>query len=196
MRRDKEAGNPYKAAWNKPLRGVLGSSVPIGYTDGDPNSQANHIVQAGGGTVIEGNLLWAPYTTATDPTTIGYRSFKVIRTRRTADKAMLRPMRKYMASDMSPHEATQVYLSLDAFYSDLLVLGAIVGYEILWSPTMNPGELLQAGAMRVKVRYAETPDLVDLQIYSETMPEAYDALAAAIAAAINALGRPNIRVAA
>ncbi|MCO5083091.1 MAG: hypothetical protein M9955_15725 [Rhizobiaceae bacterium] len=196
VRRDKEAGNPYKAAWNRPLQGILGTSKPVGYTDGDISSEANVLVQGGVGTVIEGNLLWAPFTTATDPTTIGYRSIKVIRTRHAADKAMLRPMRKYMSSDMTPHEATQVFLSGDAFYSDLKALGAIIEYEWLWSPTMNPGALLQAGAMRVKVRYAETPDLVDLQIYSETMPEAYDALAAAIATAINALGRPNIRVAA
>src|SRR5690606_816929 len=90
IRRDKEVGNPYKAFWNRPLQGILGPSVPVGYTDGEITSDANFLNQAGVGTVIEGKLLWAPFTTATDPTVAAWRSIKKIRTRRAVEKAMLR----------------------------------------------------------------------------------------------------------
>lgn len=194
VRRDKEVGNPFKAAWNRPLKGILGPTIPVSYTDGDTSSEANFLNQAGVGTVIEGKLLWAPFTTATDPTTKGWRSIKRIRTRRSVEKAMLRPMRKYISDDITPHMVTLMFQSLDQYCGDLKTLGAFVDHEVLWSPSMNPASVLEAGAMRVRLRFAETPDLNDLQIYTEPQPEAFDVLASSIAAAINALGRPNMRV--
>ena len=195
VRRDKEVGNPFKAAWNRPLRGVLAPSLRVGYTDGDTNSDANFLNQNGVGTIIEGNLLWAPFTTATDPTVKNWRSIKRIRTRRAIEKAMLRPLRQYAAEDITPHTVSLIFRALDQYLGDLVSLKALIDYEVLWSPSMNPASLLEAGAIRVKTRFAETPDLVDLQIYTEPQPEAFDVLAAAIASTINSLGRPNLRVA-
>lgn len=194
VRRDKETGGPYKAAWNRALQGVLGPSVPVGYTDGDINSEANQLAQAGVGSIIEGNLLWAPFTTATDPTVKSWRSIKKIRTRRAVEKAMLRPMRQYLAEDITPHVVSLIYRAADQFLSDLKTLGAIIDYELIWSKSLNPASLLEAGGLRVKMRWAETPDLVDLQLYDEPMPEAFDVLNAAIAAALSQLGLSNIRV--
>jgi uncharacterized protein len=194
VRRDKETGGPYKAFWNRALQGVLGPSVPVGYTDGDINSEANQLAQAGVGSIIEGNLLWAPFTTATDPTVNSWRSIKKIRTRRAVEKAMLRPMRQYLAEDITPHVVSLIYRAADQFLSDLTTLGAIIDYELIWSKSLNPASLLEAGGLRVKMRWAETPDLVDLQLYDEPMPEAFDVLNAAIAAALSQLGLSNIRV--
>lgn len=194
VRRDKETGGPYKAFWNRALQGVLGASVPVGYTDGDINSEANQLAQAGVGSIIEGNLLWAPFTTATDPTVNSWRSIKKIRTRRAVEKAMLRPMRQYLAEDITPHTVSLIYRAADQFLSDLKMLGAIIDYELIWSKSLNPASLLEAGGLRVKMRWAETPDLVDLQLYDEPMPEAFDVLNAAIAAALSQLGLSNIRV--
>jgi hypothetical protein len=194
VRRDKEAGGPYKAFWNRPLKGMLGPSVPVGYTDGDAGSEANQLAQAGVGTVIEGNQLWAPFTTATDPTVSSWRSIKKIRTRLAVSKAMLRPMRQYLSEDITPHMVTLIYRALDQFLSDLVTLGALISYEVLWSNSLNPASVLEAGALRVKMRWAETPDLVDLQLYDEPMPEAFDVLQAAIASALSQLGSSNIRV--
>lgn len=196
VRRDKEAGSPYKACWNRPLQGVLRTSVPVGHTDGDTSSESNFLLQRGVGTVIERNLLWAPFTTASDPTVNGWRSLKRIRTRQAVDKAVLRALRMYAAEDITPHMVTLIYQSIDNFLSDLVAMGALAAYELIWSKAMNPGSLLQAGALRVKQRFAETPDLVDLGIYSEPQPEGYDILAAAIASAVSQMGRANIRVAA
>lgn len=194
IRRDKETGGPYKAFWNRPLQGVLAPSVPVGYTDGDINSEANQLAQAGVGTIIEGNLLWAPFTTATDPTVKSWRSIKKIRTRRAVEKAMLRPLRQYASEDITGHLVSLIYRAADQFLSDLVTLGAIIDFELIWSKSMNPATLLEAGGLRVKMRWAETPDLVDLQLYDEPMPEAFDVLQAAMASALSQLGLSSIRV--
>ena len=194
VRRDKETGGPYKAFWNRPLQGVLAPSVPVGYTDGDISSEANQLAQAGVGTIIEGKLLWAPFTTATDPTVKSWRSIKKIRTRRAVEKAMLRPMRQYNSEDITGHLVSLIYRAADQFLSDLVTLGAIIDFELIWSKAMNPATLLEAGGLRVKMRWAETPDLVDLQLYDEPMPEAFDVLQAAIASALSQLGLSSIRV--
>ncbi len=194
IRRDKETGGPYKAAWNRPLTGVLGPSVGVAYTDGDISSDANQLAQKGVGTIIEGNLLWAPFTTATDPTVSYWRSIKKIRTRRAVEKAMLRPMRQYLSEDITPHMVTLIYRAADQFLSDLVTLGAIIDYELIWSKALNNAGVLSAGSLRAKMRWAETPDLVDLQLYDEDMPEAFNVLEAAIASALSSLGNSNIRV--
>lgn len=194
IRRDKEVGNPYKAFWNRPLKGVLAPSVPVGYTDGDISSEANLLAQAGVGTIIEGNLLWAPFTTATDPTVKSWRSIKKVRTRLTASKAMLRPMRQYASEDIDGHTVSLIYRAADQFMGDLKTLKAIIDYELVWSKALNPPTLLEAGGLRTKMRWAETPDLVDLQLYDEPMPEAFDLLEASIAQALSQIGSANIRV--
>lgn len=194
VRRDKETGGPYKAFWNRSLQGVLGPSVPVGYTDGDAGSEANQLAQGGVGTVIEGNLLWAPFTTATDPTVKSWRSIKKIRTRLAVSKAMLRPLRQYASEDITGHMVSLIYRAADQFLSDLVTLGALIDYELIWSKSLNPATLLEAGGLRVKMRWAETPDLVDLQLYDEPMPEAFDVLEAAIATSLSQIGSNNIRV--
>lgn len=194
IRRDKETGGPYKACWNRPLTGVLGPSIPVGYIDGEISSEANELAQGGVGSIIEGNLLWAPFTTATDPTVKSWRSIKKIRTRRAIEKAMLRPMRQYLAEDITPHMVSLIYRAADQFLADLKTLGALVDYELIWSKAMNSASVLEAGALRVKTRFAETPDLVDLQLYDEPMPEAFDVLEAAIASALSQLGLSSVRV--
>jgi len=194
IRRDKEVGNPYKAFWNRPLQGVLAPSVPVGYIDGDISSEANQLAQAGVGTIIEGNLLWAPFTTATDPTVKSWRSIKKIRTRLTVEKAMLRPMRQYLSEDIEGHTVSLIYRAADQFLSDLKTLKAIIDYELIWSKSLNSAGILEAGALRAKMRWAETPDLVDLQLYDEPMPEAFDVLQTALAQALAQIGSSNIRI--
>ncbi len=195
LRRDAEVGNPFKAAWNRPMKGVLGLSQDVTYRDGDTTHDANVLNQGGVVTAIERNLLWGPYTTATDPTTIGYRSIKRIRTRRAVEKALLRAVRKFAAADLGPHTVTLVYRSVADFCAELVSLSALIDYELIWDRSINTNALLRDGGLRVKLRFEETPDLTDLQIYSEPQPEAFDILAGRIGQALAALGNPNIRVA-
>lgn len=194
MRRDAEVGNPYKAAWNRPLQGIRGTSQKVGHRDGDPTAESNVLAQAGVGTVIENKLLWAPFTTATDPTVKAYRSLKRIRTRRSIEKAFIRALRGYNAMDLGPHLATLLYQSASEACAERQALSALVGYEVVWDRKLNPNTLLRDGGLRMKLRFEETPELIDLGIYTEPMPEAFDILAENIAAALEALGDPNIRV--
>ena len=194
VRRDKEVGNPYKAAWNRPLKGLTGLSQTVGYQDGRADTDANYLVQRGVGTVIEGKILWAPFTTATDPTTVGYRSLKRIRTRRAIEKAMLRPLRQYLSEDLTPHTVTLIFRVLSEMLEERQAIGALIsGSEVIWNRALNPNNLLQKGGMRVKLRFEETPELTDLGIYTEPQPEAYDVLSEQIRAAIERLNDQNLK---
>ena len=193
VRRDKEVGTPFKAAWNRPLLGIGGISQRVTYRDGDTATDGNFLVQNGVGTVIENKLLWAPFSTATDPTVVGYRSIKRIRTRRSIEKAMLRPLRQYLSEDLGPHLPVLIGTALEEACEERKALGALIDYQVLWSRALNPNTFMRQGGLRLKLRFEETPDLTDLQIYSEPEPEAFDVLAAAIASSIEALGNPNFR---
>ncbi|QRE74376.1 phage tail sheath family protein [Methylobacterium aquaticum] len=192
VRRDKEVGNPFKSAWNRPLLGVRGPSQRVTYRDGDTTSDANYLCQNGLGTIIEGNLLWAPYTTATDPTVRAYRQIKRIRTRRSIEKAMLRALRQYLSEDVGPHLVQLLARSLAEACEERKALGAIIDFQIVYSKSLNPGTFLRDGGLRLKLRFEETPGLTDLQIYTEPQPEAFDVLSAAIAASLQTLGGINV----
>lgn len=195
VRRDKEVGTPFKAAWNRPLVGIRGLSQRVPYRDGDTATDANYLVQHGVGTVIENKVLWAPFTTAMDPTVKAYRSIKRIRTRRSIEKALLRPLRQYMSEDLGPHLVTLIAQALEEACEERQALGAIIDYQLIWDRKLNPNTFLRDGGLRLKLTFEETPDLTDLQIYSEPQPEAFDVLASSIADALAALGNPNIRIA-
>lgn len=193
IRRDAEVGNPYKAAWNRSLTGILGASQKVSYRDGHTDHDANFLNFAGVGTVIENKLLWAPFNTATDPTTVGYRSIKRIRTRRSIEKAIPRALRLYNSEDLGPHLVTLIAQSLAEACQERQALTAIIDYEILWPRSLNPNTLMRDGGLRLKLRFEETPDLTDLGIYSEPQPEAFDVLAGEVGRAIDQLGDPRIR---
>lgn len=195
VRRDKEAGTPYKAAWNRPLKGILGLTKTISYRDGDPSCQANTLVQGGLATVIEGNTLWAPFTTATDSTVAAYRSLKRIRTRRAIEAAIPVPMRAYLSEDLGGHLVSLMTQSLSSACEEAKTLGAIIDYQIVWKRSLNSNTGLRSGICRLKLRFEEGVDLVDLQIFTEPQPEAFDVLADQIAAALQAMGNPNITTA-
>lgn len=193
--RDAQVGNPFKAAWNRQMNGVLDTDQVVSYKDGRTDHDANALNQGGVVTVIEGSTLWGPYTTATDATTLGYRSIKRIRTRRALEKALLKSSRKYNADDLGPHLAAVIYRDASQFLEDVVAQKALIDYELVWDKSLNNAAVLEAGGLRTKMRFAETPDLTDLQIYTEPQPEAFDLLGGRIGAAIARLGNSNIRIA-
>lgn len=196
VRRDKQTGNPFKAAWNRPLVGILGAAQRVTYRDGDTTCDANILVQAGVGTVIENKTLWSPFSTATDAAVRAYRSIKRIRTRRSIEKALLTAHRGYLSEDLGEHLVTLLVKSLEEACEERKALKAIVDYQIVWKRGLNPNTFLRDGGLRLKLRFEETPDLTDLQLYTEPQPEAFDVLAESIAASLSALGSNNVFVSA
>lgn len=194
IRRDKEAGTPFKAAWNRPLKGILGLTKSIVYRDGDPSCQANALVQGGLATVIDGSTLWAPFTTATDASVKAYRSLKRIRTRRAIEARFAPTMRAYLSEDIGAHLLTLLSQTLAGYCEDAKTLGGIIGYEIVWSKALNSAFNLRDGILRLKLRFEESSDLVDLQIFTEPQPEAFDVLADQIAAALQAMGNASVTI--
>ncbi len=157
VKRDQEAGSPFKASWNRGFKGVLGPSRPIEFRLSDPACEANTLVQAGLVTVIEGKVFWGPYTTATDPTVRAWRSIKRIRTRRAIERALQTPLRLYLAEDVTPHAVTLLYDSIDNFMDGLRGQSAIIDHEIVWDRTLNPNTLLRDGGLRVVTRWRRPP---------------------------------------
>lgn len=196
VRNDKANGNPFKAFWNKPLKGILSTNQGVSYFDGRTDHDANFLNFAGVGTVIENKLLWSPFSTATDPTVIAYRSIKRIRTRRAIEKAIPRALRGYAGQDLGPHLVTLIATALSEKIDECVAAGALIDGEIVFPRGLNQATSLRDGELRLRFRSEETPELVDLGIDSEPMPEAYDTLISSIEGAISALGDPNIRVAA
>lgn len=196
MRRDKEVGTVFKAAWNRPLKGILGTTKIISYRDGDPDCQANALVQGGLLTVIEGTTLWGPYTTGRDATVKAYSSRKRIRTRRAIEAAILPALRAYNAEDYGAHAVALVTESLAQYCEEVKALGAIIDYQIVWARGLNTNTNMRDGILRLKLRFEELPELIDLQIFSSPQPEAFDVLASDIAVALQRLGNPNVIVSA
>lgn len=196
VRNDRANGNPFRAFWNKPLKGILAPSQRVTYYDGRPDHDANFLNFAGVGTVIEKKLLWAMFSTATDPTVKAYRSIKRIRTRRSIEKAIPRALRQYNAMDLGPHLVTLIGTALSEAIAERVAIGALIDGEIVWKRGLNQNTSLRDGELRLTFRAEETPELIDLQLDSNAMPEAFDTLASNIAAAIAASGIPNFRVAA
>lgn len=196
VRNDKANGHPYDAFWNKPLKGVLGTSVGVSYYDGRTDHDANILNFGGVGTIIEGKLLWSPFTTATDPTVKAWRSIKRIRTRRSIEKAIPRALRQYLGRDLGPHAVTLISTALAEAIRERIAFGALIDGEVVFPKSLNNQTTLRDGILRLTFRAEETPDLTDLQIDSVPMPEAFVTLTSSIEAALSTLGDPNIRVAA
>jgi len=188
IRRDQEVGRPTKAFWNRSLRGILGLSQEVSYVDGQTDHDANFLNFNGVGTVIERRLLWAPFTTATDPTTVGYRSIKRIRTRRNIEKRFIRALRQYNSENIGGHLVSLIYQAISGACEEHKAFGDIIDYELTFPRELNTSTFLRDGGLRLKLRFEETPDLVDLQLYTEPQPEAFDLLKDNIEAAIEALG--------
>lgn len=194
IKSDKANGNPYKAFWNQPLVGNVGLSQRVTYYDGRTDGDADFLNFRGVGTVIEGSQLWSPFTTATDPSTVGYRSIKRIRTRRAIEKSFIRALRLYNGRDLGPHLVTVLFRSLDDALKAPQAVGAIIsGSEVIFDRALNTNSSLQKGALKLKLRFEETPDLIDLGLYTEPQPEAYDVLTGQIRRAIENLGVPSLR---
>ncbi|HWL51357.1 MAG TPA: phage tail sheath subtilisin-like domain-containing protein [Chthoniobacteraceae bacterium] len=139
---------------NQEVRGILGTTRPIDFTFGDPNSRANLLNEANVATIIrqDGYRLWGNRTTSSDP------KFAFLSVRRTADMINDSILRGHLwAVDRN---ITKTYLedvseSVNAYLAGLKNQGAILGGRCWPDPDLNsPANIAQG---KVYVNFEFTP---------------------------------------
>jgi phage tail sheath protein FI len=192
VKRDKQKGGPYWSPSNQNVLGILGTSRPISYFDGEIDHEANALNEAGIATFIparlvqgsggafsaNGRILWGNRTASEDPL---WQFVNVVRTRAAIEKTIVAGFRPWAIDEnMTSQHVLAVMRSLQAFGDELTAIGAVLGFRVYWDRDMNPNASLKAGKLRVEFDAEETPPLEDL-IFGSRRNEAYfDNLAADI----------------
>lgn len=175
IKRDHEKGGPYYSPSNQSIGGIVGTSRPIAYWDGQIAHEANYlnenrintiipaqIIQGAGGVVkANGTILWGSETTSLDPL---WRFVNVVRTRAAIEKAIVVAFRSIMDDNLSAQLGIAIVRSLQGFLDELAspAVGAIIGGRAWWDRSANSNASLQQGIFRVEFDAEEAPPLNDL----------------------------------
>ncbi len=190
--KDKKKGGPYWSPSNQEVLGILGTSRPITYFDGEIDHEANLLNEAGIATFIpsrivqgaggqfssNGRILWGNRTASEDPI---WQFVNVVRTRATIEKAIVAGFRPWAIDDnMTAQHVISVVRSLQNLLDDLTAVGAIIRGQVYWDRPMNSNASMRAGKLRIEFDAEEYPPLEDL-IFGSRRNEAYfDVLASDI----------------
>lgn len=187
IKRDKEKGGPYHSPSNQPIAGILGTSRPITYFDGESDHEANYLNErklntiipavtvqgAGGAAAANGTILWGSETTSLDPL---WRFVNVVRTRAAIEKAIPPAFRWAMDRNLSVQLGVSIIRSLQIFLDELTAVGAILGGRAYWLKDMNSNMNMRSGILRVEFDAEEAPPLNDLQFGSRRNSVYFDTL--------------------
>lgn len=133
----------WRSPSNQEILGIIGTSRPIDFVLGDPNSRANLLNESNVATIIRQNgfRLWGNRTPSTDP------QFAFLCVRRTADIIQDSILRAHLwAVDQG---ITKTYLedvaeSVNAYLRTLVNIGAILGGKCWPDPDLNtPANIVQ-----------------------------------------------------
>ncbi|MCT7668157.1 phage tail sheath family protein [Shinella kummerowiae] len=182
--KDKKKGGPYWSPSNQEVLGILGTSRPITYFDGEIDHEANLLNEAGIATFIpsrivqgaagqfssNGRILWGNRTAAEDPI---WQFVNVVRTRATIEKAIVNGFRPWaLDENMTAQHVLSVMRSLQDLLDQLIAVGAILGGRVYWDRNVNTNLSMRAGKLRVEFDAEEVPPLEDL-IFGSRRNEAY-----------------------
>lgn len=192
LAKDKKKGGPYWSPSNQEVLGILGTSRPITYFDGEIDHEANLLNEAGIATFIpsrivqgaggqfspNGRILWGNRTASEDPI---WQFVNVVRTRATIEKAIVNGFRPWAIDDnMTAQHVISVVRTLQNLLDDLTAVGAIIRGQVYWDRPMNSNAGMRAGKLRIEFDAEEFPPLEDL-IFGSRRNEAYfDVLASDI----------------
>jgi phage tail sheath protein FI len=129
---------------NQVINGIVGTSRPVGWSIGDPHSEANWLNEREITTIIrrEGFRLWGNRTTSADP------QWAFLSVRRTADmvyEAVERAFLWAMDRPLSPQLVLDIQESVNAYLRTLKARGAILGGRCWLDPELNTPAELMAG---------------------------------------------------
>jgi phage tail sheath protein FI len=129
---------------NQVINGILGTSRPIDFALGDPNSQANALNEANVATIIreDGFRLWGNRTLSSDPT---WAFLSVVRTADIIKDSILRAHLWAVDRNITRTYLEEVSEGVNAYLRTLTATGAILGGRCLPNPDLNTPANIQAG---------------------------------------------------
>jgi phage tail sheath protein FI len=200
IKTDMDYGAPYYNPGNQALTGILGPSRSVEFNPADPSCEANTLLQGGCNCIVNlatnrvqsggpsGKTFWGFLNTYTDP---NWRMINVIRTRKAIIDALPRALLKYIGQNLGPALVTVIVQSIQAFLSELAALpvpAVLPGSQVYYDPTLNDAAGLRVGGLVIDAKWAETPALLDLQLYTASNPASFTILSSQIQAALTQAG--------
>ena len=188
VKRDQDRGGPYWSPSNQAIGGIVGTSRPVSYFDGEASHEANYLNEnrintiipavtvqgAGGAVAANGTILWGSETTSSDAL---WRFINVTRTRAAIEKAIAPAFRSVMDENLSAQLGIAIIRSLQIFLDELKAAGAILGGRAYWDKARNSSQSLRSGILRVEFDAEEAPPLNDLQFGSRRNSVYFNVLA-------------------
>ena len=150
--------DPEREWWASPsnqiLRGIAGTSRPVSYIHGDPDTEANALNAAQVTTVIRQNgwRLWGGRTCSSDPK---WAFLSVVRTADRINRALLAAHLWAVDRNIRRTYVASIVESVNAFLRDLQAQGAILGGQCWADRELNTDESIAAG--RVYFDFDFTP---------------------------------------
>jgi phage tail sheath protein FI len=189
VRRDKNVGGPHMSPSNQAMGGIVGTSRPVSYYDGEPDSEANLLNQNRIATIIENGILWGNETCAADPLE---RFVNVVRTNDMIDGAVVKAFRWAIASNISVPLASAIIQSLDEFLAEASAKGQIINGRCWFERPLNPNSNLVSGILRLEYDREPYAPLQDLQFGARRNVGYYDQVADGIVRAVEQINASTI----
>lgn len=189
VKKDKKKGGAYWSPSNQEVLGILGTSRPITYYDGETDHEANLLNEAGIATFIpsrivqgpggqfspNGRILWGNRTTSDDPL---WKFVNVCRTRAVIEKTIVNGFRPWAIDEnLEAQHVIAVMRSVQDLLDEMYAVGATLGGRCFWERALNSNASLRMGKLRVEFDAEETPPLEDLIFGSRRNEKYFDNLA-------------------
>ena len=129
---------------NQPIYGITGTSRPVDFQLGNPNSRANLLNASEVTTIIqhEGYRLWGNRTLSSDPT---WAFINVVRTADLMHDSLQRAHLWAVDRNITKTYIEDVAASVNAYLRELIAKGALLGGKCWANSELNTPESLQAG---------------------------------------------------
>lgn len=193
---DMAYGAPYYNPGNHEMPGILGPSRSVEFNPSDPSCEVNTMLQAGVNSIVNlatnrissggpsGKVFWGFLNTYNDP---NWRMINVIRTRKAILDALPRALLQYTGQNLGVALVTVIVQSIQMFLNELISLpvpALLPGATVTYDPNLNDAESVRVGGLVIDANWAETPALLDLQIYTGGQPSSFTILNSEIQAAL------------
>lgn len=154
-RTDKEYGF-WASPSNKEFLGIIGTSRPVEFLDGDDTCRANLLNAAKITTIIRdgGFRLWGNRTLSADPK---WSFVTRVRTLDIVMDAILYGHKWAVDRSIAKTYVKDVTEGINAFMRDLRAAGAIVNFEAYPDPELNTASQLEQGRVYWNIRFTDVP---------------------------------------